>query len=63
MHPGSGADFHEGVGYEDDVHSVEHAGQHGVPQPGLALEVEHAHHVLALRVVASDGEHSAVSEH
>ena len=60
VHPRRGTDFHKGVWYEDNVHAVEHAREHRVPQPRLPLEVQHTHHVLALGVIAGHGQHSTV---
>lgn len=63
LHPGCGVDLHERVGDEDNMHAVEYAGQNTVPQPCLSLEVQHAHHVLTLRVVAGLCQHAAVRQH
>ena len=63
LHPGSRINLHQGVGDEDDVHAVEDRGQDGVPEAGLALEVEDADHDLALGVVASQGQSAGVREH
>ncbi len=37
--------------------------KNAVPEADLALEVEHADHDLALRVVTGDGQRAAVAQH
>ena len=63
LHPGGGVDLHEGVGDEDDVHSVEDRSDDRVPEADFAFKVEDAHHDLALGVVAGRGEGSGVAQH
>ena len=45
------------------MHPVEHRGQDGMPEADLALEVQHAHHDLALGVVARHRQGPGVGEH
>lgn len=63
VHPRGGADLHQRVWYKDDVHSVKNARENRVPEASFPLEVKHAHHVLALGVVASDRQHATMGQH
>ena len=55
LHPNSGVNLHERVRNENDVHAVENGGEDGVPKAHFSLEVEHADHLLSLRVIAGGG--------
>lgn len=63
LHPAGGIDLHQGVGDEDDVHSVQDAGQSAMPEADLSFEVQHADSVLALGVAAGLSKRATVGHH
>lgn len=63
LHPRGRVDLHQGVRYVDHVHAVQDGREHRVPEPGLALEIEHAHHGVAFGVVARLRQRPALVQH
>ncbi len=63
LHPGGRVHLHQRVGDENNVHAVEDGRDDGMPESGIALEVQDADHDLALGVGAGGGEGARHGEH